>query len=106
MSEEEIRRAAEAAGLDVLDFCAMYVAECDRGWSLREMANGDCCMLRDGRCTIYAARPVQCRTWPFWPSNLRTAAAWRQAGSRCPGIGRGRLWTAGEIEREREKMDV
>ena len=100
---EEIRGAAAAVGLDVLDFCTMYVAEYARGFSLRELANGDCCLLRAGRCSIYAARPLQCRTWPFWPTNLASPAAWEEAGRRCPGLGQGRLWTLAEIAAARDR---
>lgn len=104
MDEAEIRQAADAMGMHVLDFCQMYIAEFARGFSLREKENGDCCMLKDGRCTMYEHRPVQCRTWPFWPSNLRSAAAWREAGERCPGINRGRRWSLAEIAARRDQM--
>jgi len=106
MSPEEVRAAAQYLGMDVLDFCSTYLAEYDQGFSLREAAGGDCCMLRDGRCLIYPARPLQCRTWPWWPSNLRTRSAWREASRRCPGIGRGRTWTLSEIARERDRPEI
>ena len=92
--------------LHVLDFCRMYIAEYEQGFSLREMGNGDCCMLREGKCRIYAARPLQCRTWPFWPSNVSSPRAWQDAGRRCPGIGKGRTWSEAEITRQKEKMRV
>jgi len=38
---------------------------------------------------VYAARPVQCGTFPFWRENLRTRAQWEALGAFCPGIGRG-----------------
>lgn len=106
MTEDEIRQAAAALGMHVLDFCTMFLAEFDRGFSLREHDGGDCCMLRDGKCLIYAARPLQCRTWPWWPSNLRSSRSWQEAARRCPGINRGRRWSLKEIERERRKMDI
>jgi Fe-S-cluster containining protein len=106
MTRAEVRRAAETVGMDVLDFCRMYLAEYDQGFSLRELAGGDCCMLDGGKCRIYAARPMQCRTWPWWPSNLRSRAAWREAARRCPGIGRGHRWSLTEIVAERDKMDI
>jgi hypothetical protein len=102
----EVRWAAQFLGLDVLDFCAMYLVEYDRGFSLRELEGGDCCLLRHGRCLIYPVRPTQCRTWPFWPSNLSSRAAWRAVAERCPGIGRGRRWTLDEIVAARDKMTV
>jgi hypothetical protein len=62
----------------------------------------DCIFLRtvgDTRqCAIYAVRPAQCRSWPFWPENLANPDAWNQAALRCPGINRGRLYTGEEIQ--------
>ena len=104
ISPEEIQQAARMLGLRAGDFRSLYVAEYDRGLSLREMASGDCCMLHNGRCRIYAVRPLQCRTWPFWPSNLSSPRAWQEAAARCPGIGSGRLWTVPQIEAQRKRM--
>jgi hypothetical protein len=68
--------------------------------SLRERANGDCTFLdpQTRRCTIYAARPRQCRTWPFWQSNLSSPEAWREVQQVCPGAGRGELHSVESIE--------
>jgi Fe-S-cluster containining protein len=66
----------------------------------------DCIFLRSlggtRQCAIYAVRPAQCRTWPFWPENLSGPNAWNRAAMRCPGINRGRLYGSEEIERIRE----
>jgi uncharacterized protein len=63
----------------------------------------DCIFLRmiEGKklCVIYPVRPSQCRTWPFWPDNLSGPNVWNKAGIRCPGINRGRHYTAKQIER-------
>ncbi len=40
-------------------------------------------------CGIYEDRPMQCRTWPFWPHVVSTEHAWRKAATGCPGIDRG-----------------
>lgn len=56
----------------------------------------DCQFLEGHRCSVYEARPTQCRTWPFWPENM-TARAWRAAAASCPGMDRGRLHAAEEI---------
>jgi len=62
----------------------------------------DCIFLQSsaGRreCTIYAVRPSQCRSWPFWPENLAGPGAWNKAAQKCPGINRGRLYSVEEIE--------
>jgi len=63
----------------------------------------DCIFLKnqDGhrRCAIYPVRPSQCRSWPFWPSNLSSAKAWNEAARKCPGINRGKHYSFEEIER-------
>lgn len=90
----EIAAAADALGIDVTTFAQRYTRKVGRRVSLIETANKDCIFL-DGtnggirHCRIYAARPSQCRTWPFWPNNLQSPNAWAMAQRRCPGINRG-----------------
>ena len=54
-------------------------------------------------CAIYPVRPNQCRTWPFWDSNLKSPATWNQAASVCPGINRGKFYSFEEIEKRRKQ---
>ena len=35
------------------------------GWVLRRGSDTNCMFLKDNRCTVYAARPHICRTYPF-----------------------------------------
>ncbi len=56
-------------------------------------------------CGIYAVRPLQCRTWPFWQGNLASPENWSRAGSRCPGMDRGRRYTLQQIESLRDAPD-
>ncbi|MEW6330869.1 MAG: YkgJ family cysteine cluster protein, partial [Pseudomonadota bacterium] len=47
----------------------------DERESVRMHANGDCVFLDAGRrCRIYAVRPAQCRSYPFWPELARRPA--------------------------------
>ena len=88
VDEEEIARLAEATGCDVDAFASRYVRRVGDRLSLIEYANGDCVFWsRDAGCSVYGARPTQCRTWPFWPRNLETPAAWRDVQRGCPGAG-------------------
>ena len=50
-------------------------------------------------CTVYPVRPRQCRTWPFWASNVASRAAWERTKKSCPGAGQGDLISAEEITR-------
>ena len=71
-----------------------------RGRTLREKSNGDCVFYdKAAGCTIYPVRPRQCRTWPFWHSNLRTPEDWERTRARCPGSGQGELISVEEITR-------
>lgn len=55
-------------------------------------ADGRCSFLdTEGRCSVYAVRPTQCRTYPFWPEVLRSKAAWRAEAARCEGVDRGAI---------------
>lgn len=50
-------------------------------------------------CAIYNVRPMQCRSWPFWPSNLQGPDDWNTAAKKCPGINKGKLYTYDEIQK-------
>ncbi len=57
--------------------------------ALRERENGDCILLEGKNvCTVYDARPAQCRTYPFWPKHTGSIEAWFQLmREECPGAG-------------------
>ena len=54
---------------------------------------------KDAGCTIYPVRPRQCRTWPFWESNVVTPEEWQRTCEICPGSGKGELIPVEEISR-------
>jgi hypothetical protein len=68
--------------------------------SLKEFANGDCTFFDPEKrgCTIYPVRPRQCRTWPFWNSNLESPETWQEVQEVCPGAGKGNFFSLEEIE--------
>lgn len=57
-----------------------------------------CVFLEKKRCTIYSARPAQCRTWPFWPETMSAKAWTKDVAKFCPGVGKGRVWPREEID--------
>jgi Fe-S-cluster containining protein len=100
VNEEEMAAIADFLGEPLEEFIALYTKMGRRGRSLREKGNGDCIFWdKEAGCTIYAVRPPQCRTWPFWASNVETAEAWERTRTVCPGSGQGELFTAEEITR-------
>jgi len=51
---------------------------------------GRCTFLgADNGCRIYRVRPLQCRTYPFWPETMASQAAWRREAKRCEGVDQG-----------------
>ena len=91
---EEAQRMATYVGLSLEEFLDRYAHKVGGRWTLNETQTEygyDCVFLQrdDGqtsKCSIYPVRPQQCRTWPFWPENLRSRRAWRAAAQRCPGM--------------------
>jgi hypothetical protein len=95
---DERRRLARHLKLSTSAFTRRYCQKTLGFYHLREPTH-DCVFLAGGRCTVYGARPGQCRTFPFWRENM-TAEVWHGAVAReCEGVNRGRLWTRAEIER-------
>lgn len=55
-----------------------------------EAPTGDrCSFLRGTKCGIYEARPTQCRSFPFWPENLKKENWDALKVNYCPGINEG-----------------
>jgi Fe-S-cluster containining protein len=100
VNNQEIAAIAAARGETPAQTEALHTRLAGRRRTLREKANGDCVFYdREQGCTVYAVRPRQCRTWPFWESNLESPEAWQKACAVCPGSGRGELISAEEITR-------
>lgn len=95
VSPPELEAIAAHVGLSPERFGRQHLRRVGRRLSLLELENGDCeflARLPDGKttCLIHPVRPRQCRTWPFWASNLRSRRAWDGAARNCPGMNNGR----------------
>jgi uncharacterized protein len=102
----ERRRLAQHLGMSTAAFTRQHCERTDGWYHLRDPKN-DCRFLDGLRCTVYAARPEQCRTWPFWPDNMKRTVWEQEVKPGCPGVGRGRRYAAEEIlmvlEREQRR---
>lgn len=106
VNKAEIEALAAAAGYDdIAAFEQKYVRKVGIRKSLREFPNGDCVFFdtESRKCSVYGARPRQCRTWPFWDSNVRTEETWRETCEMCPGSGRGQLY---QLEQIQERLQI
>jgi Fe-S-cluster containining protein len=108
VNKEDIAALAAEVELDVAEFEERYVRQIGVRKSLIEYDNGDCVFF-DGKtrkCRVYVARPRQCRTWPFWDSNIQTPEAWAETCRVCPGSGNGPLYQLEAIEQQAAVIHV
>jgi len=100
IEEEEIPKLSALLGISDQEFLDNYTKKANGRLSLLDIAsdNWNCIMLKNGRCSIYENRPIQCRTYPFWHSNLHNQEYWDIEKEACPGIGKGKEYTMEQIE--------
>ncbi len=90
------------------EFVSRYCRIVDLGittrLSLVETAENDCIFWNNG-CTVYKGRPLQCRTYPFWPAVLGSLEDWNREADECPGMNQGEWHSAKEIASCLEKRE-
>ena len=108
VNDDELRAIADHTGKSIGEIRLMHTRLYAGRLSLSEYANGDCTFFdpRTRGCSIYEARPTQCRTWPFWRSNIESPEAWERTGKSCPGVGRGDFVPLEEIEARVAQRDI
>ena len=97
LSFNDRKRLAAHFGMSTDAFTAKFTKKVDGLYEL-QYTGRDCPFLSMSRCMVYSARPRQCRTWPFWPENMNDAVWEREVASWCPGVGKGKLYTAEDIQ--------
>lgn len=73
--------------------------------SLQEKENYDCIFWVGGGCIVYPHRPLQCKSYPFWPAYLGSRKDWEDLKKKCPGINTGRLHKRREIDHWLERRN-
>ncbi len=105
VNQAEIDALAAHLEISAASFEKKYVRRIGIRRSLVELANYDCIFLdsKTRKCQVYEQRPRQCRTWPFWHSNVRTRETWAETCEACPGSGKGKLY---QLEAIAKQLDV
>lgn len=104
VSRDEQNAIAAHLGLTLADFRRDYTFKSD-GYRCLKSASDACIFLENKRCNIHEVKPSQCRTWPFWTSNLDETVWKRDVASFCAGVGKGRLYSREEIEAVAKEHD-
>lgn len=100
LSEADIEKMADFLQLSNEEFLHRYTHREYNCRVLNDFPNGDCIFYRENiGCIIYPARPIQCRSFPFWKSNIASERLWNAAAAKCPGMNSGKLYTAEQIEK-------
>jgi Fe-S-cluster containining protein len=115
VTDAEIAALARRVGLTPEAFTAQYTHMTSEGRSLKEKRSDgglDCVFLDRQKmpgkavCGVYEDRPAQCRTWPFWPSVLKSRRTWEQAKRVCPGMDQGKKYDLVQIRVARDSFDI
>ena len=91
LTEEDLTRLAAYLGMTDAEFERRYVYRTKNLRRLRVPKHAQCEFLKGGGCGVHVAKPMQCRSFPYWPELVDDRKAWHKTGSWCPGIGKGEL---------------
>lgn len=88
LSKVDVENLSNHFRLSEEEFLKKYTRYIDGQYALLEepAPTYDCIFLKENKCTVYHARPIQCRTFPWWVHHLREPKDWEQAAQRCEGI--------------------
>jgi Fe-S-cluster containining protein len=105
LSKNDLKKLTTELNIDKKSFINTYCRWAAR-WSglqdteylsLKEKVNFDCIFWNNG-CIVYNARPLQCRTYPFWDTIVSSVHNWDTIAADCPGINSGRVHNMDEIK--------
>ena len=105
LSPSDIGRLAKRLNVSKEAFIKRYTRRKEGKLSLVEKKNYDCIFYQNKKCTVYEARPSQCRTFPFWLSNIKSERDWKNAKESCEGIDHpeGKVISSHEIQHNLKK---
>jgi Fe-S-cluster containining protein len=95
LTEKDLSSLESALSMGTEEFLEIYCrwipGENGKNLALKEKPNYDCIFWEMDGCSVYEARPLQCRSFPFWHSVLADENAWKMTACECPGMNSGVL---------------
>ena len=100
LRNKDIRRLSKFKNLTFNNFVELYCDKTDGFIHFKEERKDLKCQFLDKKkCSVYEARPTQCRTWPFWSENMNSKTWNEEITKFCPGINKGKIFTEKEINK-------
>lgn len=115
VSDQEIAALAKRLSMTPEAFTKKFTHMTSEGRSLIEKKSPgglDCVFLDREKipgkavCGVYEDRPIQCRTWPFWPSVIKSRRTWEMAKRVCPGMDQGKKYDLVQIRIQRDACNI
>ena len=105
LSKDDLNKLANFFNQNKNEFKKKYCKITNGFIHLKEFKKnkGNCLFLIKNRCSVYRARPIQCRTWPFWNENMNAKTWNKEIALFCPGVGKGKIYTKENILKILEK---
>jgi len=98
LAPDDVERMAAHEGLTRRKFLSRYCeTDVDGDLRLSTPAGKHCHFLTEAGCSIHQVKPLQCRTFPFWPEHVANKRAWKNLKQYCPGIGVGEVLATEQI---------
>jgi len=108
LNPDELADLADELELSTREFRRRYTFRDEYGYTQLRFPDSTCVFLeRDtNRCTVYAARPTQCRTFPFWRDLVRDGKWTDEARALCEGVARGPAHRLEDAEARMVEMEL
>ena len=103
VSREDLPPLAAFLGIGEDELRRRYVYSTKNTARLRRV-RGRCPFLRDQGCSVHAAKPTQCRLFPFWPELIEDELELKETAKWCPGIGKGDMVPVEALQESARKM--
>ena len=103
VTSTEAEAMAKFLKIPIEEFMGKYTRQIGNRISLKEHPKSyDCVFLQGKKCQLYHVRPKQCRTFPWWPENLKSPERWKETAARCEGVDHpdAPLISLGDIQKE------